>query len=760
MLKLRHPYALLVIFFLVMAGVLRSFTSPSPVGADSPDVIFSAIRADAILRDLLQENQHHVAGSEENAIVRDRIVAHLEAAGYTPEIQSRFQCNPAVGSCSPVENIIAVKTGTDSKHAILLTAHYDSGWAGPGAADDGAGVAAILEIARMAADYPAYMNDIIFLITDSEENGLIGARAFADHHPLFARVKMVFNLEARGVTGPSTMFETGEGNRSLIRVYSKNVERPSANSLVYEMYRRMPNDTDYSVYKGEGVAGLNFAFARGVALYHSVLDDPDHLDLGSMQHHGDNAWAMINALGDRNLLPMYSREEAGYIDLFSKWLVHYPVSITSGMAMVLGVWVMLAIAAAFRKEFRYRQLRWGLLAIPFLFAFTLAIGYLLSWPLGHWVDMHPLEHPYPWAGQFALLLALALGIYATLKLFSGRVSPCAWMILAWLVVFVSGMILTSKMPTAAHIALIPLLAFALGSIVDIFRRKSPAPLLVSSLFGFAAAAFIAWHHFFLFGALINFTMSHILVAPLLAAALLAMPMVLAFAGKKDLTWWPAKWMIVALVGVVSMHYFLPAYSPERPRDMTLMYSEVDDSEVGYIVLESLFNTPDVTYARKHLFEERELNSGRLDTEVRPAREVEALGLPGINLTQGETVLEDSLWRRDLSIELPADTPLLALAIPLDSGLKQARVNGELALDTSIETKRPRSRYLVRVINPGVDTIELSLLTERNNPFPMAAVTWHELPAVLVAPFMGNWPSDAQPYKYGPRAEKIQEFEVR
>ena len=94
----------------------------------------------------------------------DRVMAHLEAAGYGPEIQSGFHCNPALGHCSPVENIVAVKQGMDGRHALLVTAHYDSGWAGPGAADDGAALAAILEIARMAADYPPYANSIVFLL--------------------------------------------------------------------------------------------------------------------------------------------------------------------------------------------------------------------------------------------------------------------------------------------------------------------------------------------------------------------------------------------------------------------------------------------------------------------------------------------------------------------------------------------------------------------------------------------------------------------
>jgi hypothetical protein len=759
MLRLRHPISLLLICLLVMFGVLRSYSSPSPVEADAPDVVFSAIRAEAILRDLLPENLPHVSGSPYNTFVRNRVVSHLESSGYEPQFQSRFHCNPMFGSCSPVENIIAVKPGSEGKYAVLVTAHYDSGWAGPGAADDGAGTSAILEIARMAADFPPFRNDIIFLISDSEENGLIGADAFAEHHPLFGKVKVVINLEARGVSGPSALFETGDGNRRIIRMFSKNVSRPTGNSLVYEIYKRMPNDTDYTVYKRKDVMGVNFAFAQGVPVYHSAIDDPDHLDLGSLQHHGDNAWGMLKPLGERDLDTITSREDAGYMDIFASRLVHYPVSITGGLALFLGVWVMLAIGLAFRKEFRFRQLRWGLLAIPCLFIAIVAGGYLLSWPLGHWPDLHPLEHPYPWVGRLALFLMLGLAGYSTLKLFSGRVSACAWMIIGWALIFVLGMVLTSKLPAASHIALLPLALFGLGSVIDLVRKKSPAPLLFAALFGFATAALISFYHIFMLDVVMNFDHSHIKVISFWMIALAAMPMLLAFVKERELTWQPAKWLLAAILMACLVHLFLPGFTAERPRDMTLKYSEVDGEDTGYVVLESIYNTHDRKYAKGHDFVMTELNSGRLDTVERPAREVVQLGLPGIWITEQPGHEEKGGWRREFEIHLPVESRILRLAIPKEVGLTKAWVNGELALDKSIETKHKNTVDSLQLVYPGSGPVKFELLSTSPEAFTLAAVTWHELPSVLIAPFMGNWPDEAQPLQYGPRAENIQEFRL-
>ena len=150
----------------------------APAGAI--DSGFSEEHAYATLSKILAEQRPHSAGSPENAIVRDRIVAELKSAGYQPEIQSAVECGPPERNpgCTAVENIIAVHKGAGTGKGVLATAHYDSVPAGPGVSDDGAGAVVILELARFFADKQT-KNDIIFLITDGEETGLRGAMAFA-----------------------------------------------------------------------------------------------------------------------------------------------------------------------------------------------------------------------------------------------------------------------------------------------------------------------------------------------------------------------------------------------------------------------------------------------------------------------------------------------------------------------------------------------------------------------------------------------------
>ena len=99
----------------------------------------------------------------------------------------------------------------------------------------------------------------------SAARALAHVKAIARAHPWAQDVGVVLNLDTRGNAGPSYMFETSQGNGWLIRQYAQAVPRPLAASLSMDIYRIMPNDTDLTIYKQAGMAGLNFAVTGGVA---------------------------------------------------------------------------------------------------------------------------------------------------------------------------------------------------------------------------------------------------------------------------------------------------------------------------------------------------------------------------------------------------------------------------------------------------------------------------------------------------------------
>ena len=284
----------MLVLFVVAAGMsLRGDQPPAALGMDAPSEVFSAARAKAVLVRILGDERPHPTGSAANAAVRDRIVAEFGLLGIPVEIQRRFACGGS--ACATVENLVAHIPGAQPDNAVLLAAHYDSVGAGPGASDDGAGVAALIETARALRAGPPLTRDVWLLASDAEELGLVGAEAFV-REPEFARIATVINLEARGTRGASRLIETQPDNAAIIAAMRRALPRAGGSSLDYEIYRSLPNDTDFSVFRREGRAGLNFAWAEGAARYHTPLDNLAHLDPRSLQQHGDNTLAMTREL--------------------------------------------------------------------------------------------------------------------------------------------------------------------------------------------------------------------------------------------------------------------------------------------------------------------------------------------------------------------------------------------------------------------------------------------------------------------------------
>ena len=314
------PWLALVATLLLIAFLEHRRQPPHPVAVDAPADVFSAERALDALRTILDVDESggietHPTGTAAAQRVRARVVDALVARGVSAdaiEIQETIACRDSdrwsyVG-CTPVRNIVATLPGPTQGPVLVLMSHYDSVGAGPGVSDDAVGVAAMLETVRaLLAQDPTGANrqhPVVVLVTDAEEVGLFGARGFVDRHPLATegRVGAVLNLEARGTGGQSLLFQASEEDAWIVDAYRQAASRPATSSLYAEVYRRLPNDTDLSVFLDAGIAGINFAYAEGVQRYHTPIDDLEHLDRGSLQHHGDHLLAMTRLLASHSRL--------------------------------------------------------------------------------------------------------------------------------------------------------------------------------------------------------------------------------------------------------------------------------------------------------------------------------------------------------------------------------------------------------------------------------------------------------------------------
>ncbi|HVN99494.1 MAG TPA: M28 family peptidase [Steroidobacteraceae bacterium] len=328
---------------LAFAGAAQRLDDPpAPLALDAPATQFSALRAAAQLHALLAEGVPHPLASPADARVRERIVARLAALGIPAQLQEGWVCDTAF-ACGRAVNIVAQLDGSEpASGAVLLAAHYDSVPAGPGAGDDGAGVASILEIARILKLQPPARHPVILLIDEGEETGLLGAKLFVDSHPLARTVKSVVNIDARGDSGPSLMFETGAATDSSMRLFAGSVARPKSNSLYFFIYKLLPNDTDFTVFKGAGYEGFNFALIGDVERYHTPQDSLANLDFGSLQHQGQNALAAVQALAAADV-EKWPAAGAVFFDLFGRSLAHWPASWAPWIGCMLVAALLLAL---------------------------------------------------------------------------------------------------------------------------------------------------------------------------------------------------------------------------------------------------------------------------------------------------------------------------------------------------------------------------------------------------------------------------------
>ncbi len=320
---------------------------PEVVERDAPETEFSAERAWSHL-EVIGAVKNPI-GSEGNLKVRNYIIEQLKGYDLEPELHQTTFYDSRFQRVADLGNVLARIPGTGSGKAILFMGHYDTVPDAYGASDNGSAVSAMLELIRLLQHHPQLKNDLIFFFPDGEEVGLLGARAFLKEHPWADDIAFVVNLEARGTAGQSFMFETGYDNLKTIEAFAEFVPHPTANSISYEVYTRMPNDTDFTPFKQRGYQGLNFAYIENLFDYHTAGDNLENTDIRSLQHHGSNARAIALQMGQQELPPEAS-ENAVYFNTLGYGFAHYPYTHSVPIAAGVILLFVLMLFAGSRKN--------------------------------------------------------------------------------------------------------------------------------------------------------------------------------------------------------------------------------------------------------------------------------------------------------------------------------------------------------------------------------------------------------------------------
>ena len=432
-------------------------------------------------------------GSEANARARAYVIDQLKLYGYEVRVQETDASRPELGRTTRVANIIASLAGRRPE-AIGLVSHYDSAPESPGAADDGLGVAVCLETARVIAARQDRQWTTFVLVTDGEESDLMGAAALVTDRVVASRLQAYINVEAAGSDGTAVLFQSGPGNGWLTSPWARTAPHPRGGSFAIEVYRRLPNDTDFTILARQNIPGLNFAAVDDGYSYHTARDVPERLTMRALRTTGENVVAVVTAL-ERIDITQRGRWGATYFDVGGVSALAYGMIVSwiiAAVALMLGVIACVrVITAALRLT---GPLRWISSVVWTIVGTAAVIAAMVG---ATWALRAAREVYHPWYAHpdrlFLLLVAVGLsagwamtrvGAWLPMRVRATRHPVVVWS-LALPVWFILAGAATWLAPAAAYLWTLPLFAAAAALLVT--RHDNLTLMRVASIVVLAVA---------------------------------------------------------------------------------------------------------------------------------------------------------------------------------------------------------------------------------------------------------------------------------
>ncbi|CAN5668220.1 hypothetical protein BH24ACI5_BH24ACI5_10530 [soil metagenome] len=439
------------------------------VGCSRTPGLFSEQNARAHVQMLAGTIGSRPPGSERHGRARAYVIDQLRFFGYEVRLQETDARRPELGRTARVANIIGVLPGA-RREAIGLLSHYDSRADTPGAGDNAFGVAISLEAARVIAATAEREWTTYVLVTDAEEEGLMGAAALMTDAVVRDHLAAYINVESSGSSGPSMLFETGPGNPWIVAPWARRAPHPRGGSFALEIYRRLPNDTDFSILKRHEIPGLNFAAVGDSYTYHTARDTPDRLSPRALRETGENVVNIVAALQASDITRR-TPGDATYFDVGGTVAISYGTIgfwLTTVLALGLGALAWIRVTRFLVVE--EGAGRW----ILGLFWMLLALSAIVAAMVGAvWALRAAREVYHPWYARpdrlFLMIVAIGTAV-AWMMARAGRWIPSrarglrhptvAWTytLPAWIVLTLA---VTWFAPAAAYLWTLPLLAAGL-----------------------------------------------------------------------------------------------------------------------------------------------------------------------------------------------------------------------------------------------------------------------------------------------------------
>ncbi|MFT5102649.1 MAG: hypothetical protein ACI86C_000291 [Candidatus Latescibacterota bacterium] len=711
--------------FLALGLIYYSFYSLMPrnsAPASSAPTEFSAERALIPLKEITKVPHFH--GSDAHADVRNYLENQLQNLGLTTEIQDDFILNQKWGAIDKPKNILGYLEGTGDGKALMLLSHYDSAKTPSfGASDAGSGVVTILESLRAyLASGKTPTNDIVVLFSDAEEIGLDGAKLFVNRHPKAKEIGLVLNFEARGSGGPSNMIlETNGGNANLIKAFvDANPEFPVASSLMYSIYKMLPNDTDSTVFREDAdIDSFFFAFIDDHFDYHTANDNFENLDRNTLQHQGSYLLPLIHYFADADLSELKAQEDYVYVNAPLVKMIIYPFAWIFPMLIIAFLTFVILVFYGIKKgRLKARAIGKGFLAFVFPLLISGALGYL-GWMLLKMIYPHynEIQHGFTYNGHWyiaffvMLTLAITFKVYRRFNMKTQVASFYVAPLFFWILIN-TGVAFALK---GAAYWIIPVF-FGLLSFWVLIRQEKPSLLLLTLL---AAPAL------FLFAPLIQFFPVGLGLKMLLISCIftvltfgLVLPVLGAYRWKNIFA---IACALFALIFMTIAH-FKSDFTEERQKPNSLnYYQDADTKEAYWVTYDKILDPWTKGYLGDNPKEAKEYVSNAAGSKYNSGYSYAAKA-PYKAVALFETVLnKDTIWENlrhiTLTILPRRNVHEISLYADKDIPFSNMTFNGQRVSSDTTNNRFFNRKHngLLRYSVSGNDSLELSYSVPKDKP---------------------------------------------
>jgi hypothetical protein len=274
-----------------------------PVGADLDALIYNFYRAPGLVTELKDagalavmiaaDKQHtmlYTAPVEFSATGRMAalttvslahedvgLIRRLLAANKTPRV--RLDVKNRVGAGFDSTNVVGEIRGTErADETVVVGAHLDSNDLGPGALDNAAGAAAVLETARAVKALGLQPRRTIrFVLFMGEEEGMVGSIAYVERHRAEMDKTVAALIMDIGAGRPQGWFSMG---RTDLDADIRELSQPLAQFGDFAIEHAAFAATDNAPFMAEGVPNLILIQDETAYLpvHHTIADTPDKID--------------------------------------------------------------------------------------------------------------------------------------------------------------------------------------------------------------------------------------------------------------------------------------------------------------------------------------------------------------------------------------------------------------------------------------------------------------------------------------------------